>query len=244
MSALVRGLAGRTVGPVWRRVLFQTGATRPVSVPPTLEIRRDGLTLRGWLLNPDRHRALLYFGGNAERVEDNLADLARWFPDHAVHVLAYRGYGASDGSPTESALVADAVALFDRAAQGRDSVTVIGRSLGSGVAVQLAVRRPVDRLVLVTPFDSIAAVAHDVVHRLPAWFPPTERFDSAAVAKDVGCPVFVVRADRDEVVSAARTQGLLEAFGGAAEAVVVRGAGHNDLHLQPSYAAALRAFLG
>jgi pimeloyl-ACP methyl ester carboxylesterase len=217
--------------------------TRPVSVPTTLELPRDGTTLRGWLLHPDAGRALLYLGGNGERVEDRLGDLERWFPRHAVHVLAYRGYGASDGSPSEDALVADAVALFDLASPDGRPVDVIGRSLGSGVAVRLAVRRPVERLALVTPFDSVAAVAHDTVRLLPRWFPLTDRFDSLGVADDLTCPVLVVRAEQDEMIRAPRTARLVAALGERAQEVVLIGRGHNDVQDDPSYGATLRSFL-
>jgi pimeloyl-ACP methyl ester carboxylesterase len=103
--------------------------------------------------------ALLYFGGNAEDVAMNLADFTETFPDHALYLLHYRGYGGSSGSPSEEALHADALALFDKVRATHERVLVIGRSLGSGVAVRLASVRPVTALALVTPFDSIEAIA-------------------------------------------------------------------------------------
>ncbi len=86
-------------------------------------------------------RAVLYFGGNAEDVSASLAELAASFPDHAVYALHYRGYGRSTGSPSEPALQADALAVYDHVASERADITVVGRSLGSGLAVSLAAQR-------------------------------------------------------------------------------------------------------
>ena len=119
------------------------------------------MTLRGWKLNPGKSGALLYFGGNAERLDASRDEFARLFPDRTVYLLSYRGYGASEGQPGEAALFGDALALYDaaRARHPRRRYAVIGRSLGSGVASYLASQRPVERLALVTPFDSLAEVA-------------------------------------------------------------------------------------
>jgi pimeloyl-ACP methyl ester carboxylesterase len=236
------GLLRAALGPLWRNAIFQGGLTRPARSPPTLELDRDGVVLRGWALHGTADRALVYFGGNGERVEDNLADFDEWFTDRAVLTLAYRSYGDSEGSPSQETLVADAEALFDLAAAGGREVDVVGRSLGSGVAVQLAVRRPVRRLVLVTPFDSIFAVACDLVPWLPTLFPAPDRFDSAALVGRLECPVLVVRATEDDVVLPERTARLVEALG-ACEQVVIPEAGHNDLQLHPAYAEGVRAFL-
>ena len=100
-------------------------------------------------------RALLYFGGNAEDVSASLPQLARDFPGRALYLMHYRGYGASTGRPSEAALHADALALFDKVHATQPQVAVMGRSLGSGVAVRLAAQRPVSALVLVTPYDSL-----------------------------------------------------------------------------------------
>ena len=88
-----------------------------------------------------------------------LPGLADAFPDHALYLLHYPGYGGAPGKPSEAAIAADALALFDRVAPQHPRVVVIGRSLGSGVAVQVASARPVARLVLVTPYDSLEEIA-------------------------------------------------------------------------------------
>ena len=98
-------------------------------------------------------KALIYFGGNAEDVSSNLSSFSGAFPDYAIYLLHYRGYGGSSGKASEEMLHADAQALFDKVHAQHPNIAVVGRSLGSGVAIRLASQRPVSRLVLVTPFD-------------------------------------------------------------------------------------------
>jgi pimeloyl-ACP methyl ester carboxylesterase len=185
-------------------------------------------------------RAVLYFGGNAEDVASGLAELAATFPEHAVYSMHYRGYGRSTGKPTEDALHADAMALFDRVAGDHTDITVIGRSLGSGVAIRLAAARPVSRLVLVAPYDSVAAVAAQQFALFPVQWLIQDRFDSAAVAPTIRAPTTVIVAERDEVIRRERSDALVARFApGVAQVVVIPGAGHNTLDGQPAFDAAM-----
>lgn len=196
-----------------RRLIYQPAATRPVAQAPDFILRREaGVTLRGWVVHPEQTRALLYFGGNGERIEDLREDFDHWFPDRAVYLLPYRGYANSDGAPSESALIGDALALFDEAATRHHVIAVIGRSLGSGVAVQLAARRPVERLALVTPFDSLAAVAQAHYPFAPVRWLLQDRYESWRYAALVHCPVSILAAAQDEVVPPANTRRLAASF--------------------------------
>lgn len=207
------------------------------------ELARDGVTLRGWVLNPGQPRALLYFGGNAESVQYNRDDFARWFPRHSVYLLAYRGYGASGGVPTERALVGDAQALYDRVRDRHPAgIDVIGRSLGSGVASRLAVERPVRRLALVTPFDSMASLIQAHYPWLPARWLTRDRFDSARHLSGYRGPLLVVRAGRDQVVPPRNTQRLIAALPQPPRVVDMPQADHITVSESPAYARALTAF--
>src|SRR4029077_1453221 len=88
-------------------------------------------------------KALIYFGGNAEDVSRSLPEFSAAFPEHAIYLLHYRGFGESSGKPSEAALHEDAQALFDQVHAEHADITVVGRSLGSGVAIRLANVRPV-----------------------------------------------------------------------------------------------------
>ena len=226
-----------------RQQIYRPEMTWRVQQPPNLELVNDDVRLRGWVMNPGQRKALLYFGGNGERIEDSREELAQWFPDRTIYLLAYRGYAASAGKPSEAALMSDALALFDRVAQTHGQVAVIGRSLGSGVAAQLAARRPVERLVLVTPFDSLVRVAAGYFPWLPVDALMRDRFESWRYVNDIHCPVLVIQAEDDEVVPAARTVALIRAFKQAPALQVVADAGHNSIQDHADYRVSLERFL-
>ncbi len=184
--------------------------TRVDAARTNFELRRGDVVLRGWSMNPGQRHALIYFGGNAESIQNMRENLAAWFPEHSHYLLAYRGYGASDGRPEEALLFADALALFDHAKNqtGTEVVSVMGRSLGSGVASYIASQRPVHRLVLITPFDSLAGVAGHHYPWLPVDLLIRDRFDSARHLADFRGPVLIVSAGRDQVIPAQSTDRL------------------------------------
>ncbi|NKJ23125.1 alpha/beta hydrolase [Dyella sp. SG609] len=225
-----------------RGMIYHPEFSWRVAHAPDLVLVNQGVTLRGWVVNPGKPRALLYFGGNGERVEDAREELARWFPERTVYLLPYRGYAASEGEPTEQALVADALAWFDRVAKDHVSVAVLGRSLGSGVAVQLAARRPVERLALVTPFDSLVRVAQGFYPWFPVDWLARDRFDSWRYAPQVRCPVLIVRAGEDQLMPAERTAALAASFATPPLLQVVPEAGHNDIQDYLAYRASLTRF--
>ena len=124
------------------------------------------------------------------------------------------------------------------------TIAVVGRSLGSGVAVALAARRPVERLILVTPFDSIAGVAADHFPWLPVRALLRDRYDSLGRIGAVHAPTLVVVAEHDEVVYRARSDALIAAIAPPLRhTVLVAGATHNDVSLYPIFLQSLSAFL-
>lgn len=185
--------------------------------------------------------AVVYFGGNAEDVSSSLPELAAAFPQRAVYAMHYRGYGGSTGTPGERALQQDALALFDKVRERHADIVVMGRSIGSGIAVPLATQRPVSRLVLVTPFDSLATLAAPLFPWLPIRWLLLDRFDSARLAPAVKAPTLVLVAGQDEIVPRASTERLVQRFApGIATMTVVPGAGHNTISASPAFDAALR----
>ena len=180
--------------------------------------------------------ALIYFGGNAEDVSYSLPDLAAAFPDHAIYLLHYRGYGGSTGAPSEAAIIADALALFDKVYAEHKNIVVVGRSLGSGVAVQLASQRPAARLVLVTPYDSIAEIAARQFPYFPVRWLLQDKFESFKTAPKITVPTLIIAAEHDEVISRASTDALFNSFrAGVAEFKVVARTGHNTISDSPEY---------
>jgi hypothetical protein len=209
-----------------------------------LWLQSQGERIKLWVVRRPGSKALIYFGGNAEDVAGNIESFAAAFPDRSLFLVNYRGYGGSSGKPSEAGLIADSLAIFDHVSREHSDVAVMGRSLGSGVAVQLASQRPVSRLVLVTPFDSLVNVARHYFRWLPVGLLMRDRFDSANVAREVTAPVLVVIAGEDEIIPRTRSKALASAFApGQVEVVVVPGVGHNTLDLSPGYLETVRRFL-
>jgi uncharacterized protein len=239
----VRPLAA-LLSPVARRLIYPGASTRLPAARTDLALEVGGVTLRGWEVNPGRARALIHYGGNGEGLDWLVPELGRRFPDHTSYLVAYRGYGASDGKPGQRVLTTDALAVFDHAATRHSgAVDVVGRSLGSGVAMQVAVRRPVERLVLVTPFDSLVATAADLYPWLPVGHLLQDRWDSASIAHRLDARVLVVRAGRDVVVRPARTDALLEVLPADTAVLDLPDAEHATLHEDPAYWPAIVDFL-
>ena len=186
-------------------------------------------------------RALIYFGGNAEDVSLTRVELAALLSNTALYLLHYRGFGGSEGSPSEAALRADAQALYAHVAGRHSAVTVVGRSLGTGPAVHLAATQPVQRLVLLVPFDSLLAVARGAMPWLPVDLLLLDRWDAAAEAPLVRAPTTIVAAAVDQVVPTRHAVALHRAFQpGVAELVLVPDLDHNSPILS---SAAFRAAL-
>jgi pimeloyl-ACP methyl ester carboxylesterase len=192
----------------------------------------------------ESRRALVYFGGNAEDVSLNMPAFSEAFPDSAIYLPHYRGYGGSSGKPSEDALFTDALTLFDVVHARHPDVEVVGRSLGSGVAVYVASRRPVARLVLVTPYDSIQDLAAHQFPYLPVRWILLDKFESCRFAPRVTAPTLIIAADHDEVVPRASTESLRSRFkSGLAAYAVLPGTGHNTISTSPDYMPLLKGSL-
>ena len=201
------------------RMIFPRAYVRPPAYPLPDGNRRVGLTTSdgvGLVGNhvraPRPARALLLgFAGNAWNADDFTVFLAHRLDDVDIVVFHYRGYTPSEGEPGEAALVADAAAIYDQAVTLREPsrVIVAGFSIGSGAAAALACARPVDGLVLFTPFDSILAIARSRFPLLPAGLFLRHPFRSDLRLAGLDVPTAVVLASDDRIVPARRSSALL-----------------------------------
>ncbi len=208
---------------------------------PSTTLAVEGAQLRIVERPREGAAAVLYFGGNAEDARLTRPALAAVFPDRALYLPQYRGYGGSSGAPAEAALLADAVAVYDRVHAAHPQVTVVGRSLGSGVAAYLASVRPVERLVLVTPFLSVEDIARREYPFVPVRWLLRERFDSGLHATQVRAPTLLVAAEHDELIPLDSSEALLARFPpGVARLIVVPGTDHGDISEAAEYAPLLR----
>jgi pimeloyl-ACP methyl ester carboxylesterase len=208
----------------------------------------DGTMLHGWIVPAARTPApaVLYFGGNGEEVSWLLSD-NRWPRDVTVAALNYRGYGRSEGKPSADRLKADALLFFDLVAARSDvdgtRIVAFGRSLGTAVATHLAAQRPVARVILTSPYDSLAAVGQGHYPFLPVSLMLRHRF--APVEEAPGCrmPLLAIVAARDSIIPVAHSRALYEAWAGPKEWAEISGADHNSLGASRDYWNAIVAFL-
>jgi fermentation-respiration switch protein FrsA (DUF1100 family) len=211
----------------------------------------DGLSLRGWLARStaatqERLPLAIYFGGNAEEVS-YITGLASRVPGWSLLAVNYRGYGGNAGVPSERALYEDALAVYDWAANRTDvaptRIAAIGRSLGSGVAVYLAAERQLAKVVLVSPFDSLRAVAQHHYPYLPVSLLLRHPFNSIEHAPHISTPMLVIAAQKDSIVPSARSRALFAQWRGPKTWREFAGADHNDLDANPEYWETIAAYL-
>jgi pimeloyl-ACP methyl ester carboxylesterase len=214
------------------------------TIADAIWVETSGARLKLWKLAGSGADAIVYFGGNAEPIEHNLDEFRDWFPEQSVYLVNYRGFGGSSGEPTETGLCTDAHEVFDRLALMHQRISVIGRSLGSGVATCLASARNVEKLALITPFDSVLAVATRMYRLFPVELLLKDRFDSVARAAHISADVLILLATEDGIVPPEHGRNLAEAFDKAQVKVhEIKGADHIDISESPEYGARLREFL-
>lgn len=230
---------------VFQRSLLYYPQPRAVTVPEsTLVLQVPGSQLVVTVRPLSGAKAIIYFGGNGEDVSSSLESFSRAFPHHALFLLHYRGYGGSTGHPSERANNSDAVALFKNVYAKHADVAVIGRSLGSGVAIRLASEAPASRLILVTPYDSIEEIAAAEYPYLPVKLLLLDRYESWKYAPGIAIPTTLIAAQNDEVIPRASTEKLFTRFrSGVASRAVIQGAGHNDIGTKGEYIRAIQAAL-
>jgi|TARA_B110000908_G_C10214727_1_gene432144 pimeloyl-ACP methyl ester carboxylesterase len=165
--------------------------------------------LHGWVLNQGKQQAIVYFGGNAEKISHNIDLFETGLSEYSIYLVDYRGYGKSESKPTEAGLFSDALFIYDQIKPKHTSISVIGRSLGSGVAVYLAAKRRIKKLVLLTPYDSIAEVAQSHYPFFPTRYLVRDKFESINYAQAINSPTLVIAAEFDSVVPNRHTEKLL-----------------------------------
>jgi hypothetical protein len=222
-------------------------------LPPTAERLSvqtpDGHTLQGVFIpadEPDPSRTLILgFGGNAWNAQDVGEYLRELYPRHDIATFHYRGYAPSTGEPSGEALIADAPLIFDAAVERSEPLRVVavGFSIGTGVAAQLSVKRELGGLILVTPFDSLKAVAQSMLPWLPIGSFFSHEIDAASPLKGSDLPVAIVAAERDEIVPTERTNALRKVVPNLVFDRTIARAGHNDIYSRSDFQEAMREAL-
>ena len=188
--------------------------TPEVSLPnqQAIYVTHGNVRIKTWKIHSNHKKAVIFFGGNADAVEYYIPIFDKTLPNYTIYLVNYRGYGGSNGKPTEQALFDDAVAVYDYAKQRSTQISVIGRSLGTGVTSFLAAQRDVRNLVLITPFDSILSVAQDVFPIYPMSILLKDKFYSIHYAPNIKANVLMMVAGKDRTVPPVHAELLMAAF--------------------------------
>lgn len=194
----------------------------------------DGTKLHGWYVPHQAPRAVVLFAhGNAGNVSTRAKTLKELNERHdaAVFIFDYRGYGKSEGKPSEEGVLADARAarkwLAKRTGFDESDIVLMGRSLGGGVMVDLAAKDGCRGLILESTFTSIPDVAGRLLPLLPTGWLMTQRFDSLSKIPNYKGPLLQSHGDKDKLIPIAQGRKLHNAATGTKRFIVIKGGGHN-----------------
>ncbi len=206
----------------------------------------NGSRLQGWFLDKGTEQTVIYHGGNAEDLSGHCDVLFEGLKVNAL-LVNYPGYGQSEGTPGEKEMVAACIAVLDRFCKEQDaalsSIYLMGRSLGSGISVQVAAARPeVAGVILVTPYESIETIAKFQYPWLPIKQMMRHRFRAIDQAPGCRVPALVLLAEHDKVIPVESGRKLGAAWGGPKE-IITLPAGHYDINEHPAYFEAINRFV-
>lgn len=212
----------------------------------------DGVTLHGWLKHPKmapaggRFPLVIVFGG-VRRETSWMMDRADK-PEHWGWLfINYRGFGLSEGEPSERVVLADTRRIYDYAAARPDvdatNIVVLGRSLGSYFTVALARSRNLRGAILATPFDSIAALGEERYPWLPVGVILNGRYDAASLAPKIKVPALFVLAENDDVTPVVNGTALARVWGGPQKILTLAGARHYGIERRSEFWSAVTDFL-
>ena len=215
------------------------GGPARYNVPEMREITvrtKDGLSLLGWYAPPKEDKpVVVLFHGNAGHIGDR-GYKARHLMDAGYGVLLaeYRGYGGNPGNPDEKGFYSDARAFMSWLMQEKipeKQMVLYGESIGSGVAVQMAVEHEsIAALILEAPFSSALDVGQGVYWWLPVRYLMVDKFMSIDKIGDVHAPLLILHGDNDKVVPFKLGRKLFEASNNPKTFVEIKDGGHSDLY--------------
>ena len=214
-------------------IYYPTGRSSEV---PSFVMHRDDANIVVSTDSIQGTQAILYFGGNAEDVSQSVRQLSSAFPGKAIYAMHYRSYGGSTGSPSERALISDGLTLYDAIATRHPNITLVGRSLGSGIAIQIAAKKPAEKLILVTPYNSILELAQSQFKLFPVQWILRDTFESWRYAPKIRVPTTLYVASHDQVIPNQSSYALARAFPpGIARVVTLQNTDHNSISASPDY---------
>ncbi len=209
----------------------------------TMTLSNQGEQISITITNPGKDKALIYWGGNGEAVAAGAAIFEKELPDYSTYLVDYRGYGRSTGTPTEAGILSDALVLYDRIKGQHHSISLFGRSLGSGVACFVAAEREVDRLVLITPYDSVESIARDRYPFFPLSLMIKDKYDSLRSVPHIKAKTIMLIAENDTMIPKRHAYHLAAQFPKDQITVhEIQGCHHNNIAETEAYHSILKEF--
>ena len=210
-----------------------------------MTLNHDNEKLNTIVLNEGKKNAIVYFGGNGESVVYNADVFSQRFPNHSIYLVDYRAYGWSSGKPTEENLFKDALFLYDHIKSQHQDISVMGRSLGSGVASYLSSKRAIEKLVLITPFDSIQNVAQKMYPVYPMRFILKDKYNSLKYLESkTSKNILILMAKDDTLIPNEHSWNLANSLPSSELQVkVIENAGHNSISQTEEYYEVLEDFM-
>jgi fermentation-respiration switch protein FrsA (DUF1100 family) len=232
------------------RAIVATPADIGLDYEPVTLLTGDGVRLGAWFIpHTDARGTLLFLHGNAGNISHRLDSIALF---HAlglsVLILDYRGYGESEGTPSEAGTYRDADAAWQHLVEQRriapSEIVIFGRSLGAAVAVELASRTRPGALIMESAFISVPEMAATLYPRLPVRLLSRYRYNALTPLERISCPLLIVHSRDDEIIPFRQGQRLFEHAREPKQFLELRG-GHNDGFLVTGrhYVNALEGFL-
>lgn len=218
----------------------------PFIVKDTKEIKlkiSDDVTLDGLYKKSKKEDAslIIYFGGNSDDATRFMLHISS-LEDFDIVAFNYRGYMKSTGKPSEKALFDDALKIYDRYSKNQ-KVIIIGRSLGSGVAVYLASKRKNSGVVLITPYYSIASLAQEKYPFLPINLLLKYKFDSMRYIKNIKSPISVILVKNDTTIPNKNSENLIKKIKNLNSVITLEKTTHADVLNQIDFEKTLRKML-
>jgi pimeloyl-ACP methyl ester carboxylesterase len=196
----------------------------------------DGVRVHSWLIGETSHRpVVLFFHGNAGNISHRLHRLRGWkeFPVR-VMMVDYRGYGQSEGKPSEEGLYLDAQAAYTYLRESEklkaEEIIFFGESLGGAVAIDLASKHPAKALVVESTFTSLRELASKLFPFVPSML-VSKSYDSIKKISQLRLPTIIIHGTEDEIVPFEMGERLFEAAQEKKEFLSIKRAHHNDLYL-------------
>ncbi len=194
----------------------------------------DGVSVHGWFVPGESQQVLLYFHGNAGNISHRLYSIKEFHDlGLSVFIIDYRGYGQSDGKPTEQGLYRDGEAAWRYLTGDRgivaQNIILFGRSLGGSVASWLAAREQPAALIVESSFTSVPDIGQEAYPWLPVRLLSRFRHSTLDQVTKVACPVLVVHSRDDEIIPFHHGKEIFSAANEPKTFLEIRG-GHNDGH--------------